>query len=159
MVRLLELLAAAAGVVTTFLLLWDRFLSAPFPVDAELNTRPFDTEPVPEGYRRTQCTFRMRSAALGHVVVEEISAPGCLIEVPKRVSDGWAYEGGFRKIARPNAPFRPETGAIEEFPFLLRPVEWTHDGEIKLIKIKIAICFIGAKTLRRTFEIPSLVTV
>jgi hypothetical protein len=157
--RLLELLAAAGGIITALVILWDRFVAAPFPVDAELDTRPFDTAPVPEGYRRTQCTFRMRSTALGHLIVEDVSAPGCLVEVPKRVSDGWAYGTGFQKIARPNTPFRPAMGAIEEFPFLIRPIQWTRDGEIKLIKIRVGVCFIGAKTARRSFEIPSLVTV
>jgi len=159
MFRLIEFLAATAGLVTAVVILWDRFFAAPFPVEAELDTRPFDTEPVPQGYRRTQCTLRMRTTALGHLVVEEVSAPDCLIEVPKRVSDGWAYDGGFRKLAKPDAPFRPESGDIAEFPFLLRPKHGTPDGEIKLVKIKVVICFIGAKAQRRTFEIPSLVTV
>jgi hypothetical protein len=158
MFRLLELLAAAAGIVTAAVILWDRFMAAPFPVELDLVTSRLDAEPVGQGFCRTQCLLRMRSAAIGHLVVEEISAPGCLVEVPG-ANQETVHSGKFQKIARPNAPVRAEAGQIVEYIFLVRPTHWTEAGEAKLVTIRIVISFVGAKKVRRTYEIPSLVTV
>ena len=144
MFRIIELLAAAAGIVTALLIMWDRFVSAPFPVDMELDTSPADADTSSEAGRPTQALLRMRLTTIGHLIIEEISAPGCRVDIPRIADQARVYRGDFQKVARPNTFVRPNVGEIVEYPFLVRPER--PCGETKLVKIRIGICYVGTRT-------------
>lgn len=152
-----ETIGAVTGLITLGYLLYDRVWSRSIPVQATLSAAHLGLMPD-----AVMCFLTVERPPFGKVLIEKISAPGCLLAecimekapTPRSLWRAGSYGGVMRPAVSVGA-IQEGHRSPSEFKFWMRPAprsSASHDWN--RIDVHVRMVWISSRSLRRTVKIP-----